>query len=151
MRELRLRADPACPVCGGDLFIHGFGSCGWGAKSLLLRRHLGIDHLLAPDLPFDPRRTVAHLRELLKHYPVTALIGSSLGGFYATCLSDGARPLPAVLINPVVRAAPACRAPRHPGGDGGGARFCVEQFLDGPEATLSALLGEKRNLVLRQG
>ena len=83
------------------LFIHGFGSCGWGAKSLLLRRHFGIAGLLAPDLPFAPRAAIAHLHRLIGHYPVRALIGSSLGGFYATCLNAEIR-LPTILINPVV-------------------------------------------------
>ncbi len=83
------------------LFIHGFGSCGWGAKSLLLRRHFGIARLLAPDLPFAPRAAIAHLSTLITRYPVHALIGSSLGGFYATCVNAEQR-LPAILINPVV-------------------------------------------------
>lgn len=84
------------------LFIHGFGSCGWGEKSLQLRRHFGIDQVLAPDLPFHPGDAVAHLRDLIGRHPVTALVGSSLGGFYATWL-NAAAPLPTVLINPVVR------------------------------------------------
>ena len=83
------------------LFIHGFGSCGWGAKSLLLRRHFGIADLLAPDLPFAPPAAIAQLRRLIARYPVRALIGSSLGGFYATCLNAEAR-LPTIVINPVV-------------------------------------------------
>lgn len=83
------------------LFVHGFGSCGWGAKSLLLRRHFGIARLLAPDLPFPPLAALAHLRDLIDRYPVRALIGSSLGGFYATCLNAEHR-LPSIVINPVV-------------------------------------------------
>ena len=83
------------------LFVHGFGSCGWGAKSLLLRRHFGIARLLAPDLPFYPQAAIAHLRALIARYPVHALIGSSLGGFYATCVNAEVR-LPSILINPVV-------------------------------------------------
>lgn len=84
------------------LFIHGFGSCGWGQKSLALRRHFGVDRLLAPDLPFHPQAAVARLRGILGHYPVRGLVGSSLGGFYATALNATA-PLPSVLVNPVVR------------------------------------------------
>lgn len=84
------------------LFVHGFGSCGWGEKSLALRRYFGVDRLLAPDLPFHPDRAVAHLRGMLERYSVDALVGSSLGGFYATALNAHA-PRPTVLINPVVR------------------------------------------------
>jgi len=83
------------------LFIHGFGSCGWGAKSLLLRRHFGVARLLAPDLPFEPLAAMARLREIVEHHRVRALIGSSLGGFYATALNAD-HDLPAVLINPVI-------------------------------------------------
>jgi predicted esterase YcpF (UPF0227 family) len=83
------------------LFIHGFGSCGWGSKSLLLRRHFGLAKLLAPDLPFHPRDAMVHLGDLLARYPVRALVGSSLGGFYATAL-NARRPLPTILVNPVI-------------------------------------------------
>ena len=84
------------------LFIHGFGSCGWGEKSLQLRRHFGLEQILAPDLPFHPEEAIARLQRLIDRYGVSALIGSSLGGFYATSL-NAADPLPTVLINPVVR------------------------------------------------
>lgn len=84
------------------LFVHGFGSCGWGEKSLQLRRHFGIDQILAPDLPYHPDDAMTQLRGLIGRYPVQALIGSSLGGFYATALNAQA-PVPSVLINPVVR------------------------------------------------
>jgi len=83
------------------LFIHGFGSCGWGQKSLLLRRHFGIERLIAPDLPFHPQQALEHLRQLIARYRIEALIGSSLGGFYATWLTGEYR-LPSILINPVV-------------------------------------------------
>jgi len=84
------------------LFIHGFGSCGWSEKSLRLRRHFGLEQVLAPDLPFEPEAAISHLRGMLDRYPVSALVGSSLGGFYATALNT-ANPRPAILINPVVR------------------------------------------------
>ena len=84
------------------LFIHGFGSCGWGEKSLALRRYFGVSQLLAPDLPFDPERAIEHLRGMLERHPVRALVGSSLGGFYATAL-NGIAPRPTILINPVIR------------------------------------------------
>jgi predicted esterase YcpF (UPF0227 family) len=84
------------------LFIHGFGSCGWGEKSLQLRRHFGLNNVLAPDLPFDPLAAIAHLQDLVTRYPISALVGSSLGGFLATCL-NASHALPSILINPVVR------------------------------------------------
>jgi predicted esterase YcpF (UPF0227 family) len=84
------------------LFIHGFGSCGWGGKSLALRRYLGVDQVIAPDLPVRPDSAIAALEDLLRRFPIRGLIGSSLGGFYATWLNRH-NPLPTVLINPVVR------------------------------------------------
>jgi predicted esterase YcpF (UPF0227 family) len=83
------------------LFIHGFGSCGWGRKSLQLRQHFGLEHVLAPDLPFHPDAAIRRLQQLLANFPVRALVGSSLGGFFATALNANT-PLPTVLINPVV-------------------------------------------------
>ncbi|MCP5301505.1 MAG: alpha/beta fold hydrolase [Chromatiaceae bacterium] len=83
------------------LFIHGLGSCGWGAKSLAMRRHFGVANLLAPDLPFTPTNAIARLKDLVTRYPVSTLIGSSLGGFYATAINREFG-LPAILINPVV-------------------------------------------------
>ena len=84
------------------LFIHGFGSCGWGEKSLQLRRYFGLEKVLAPDLPYHPADAIGRLRDLIARYPVRSLVGSSLGGFYATAL-NAERPLPTILINPVVR------------------------------------------------
>ncbi len=84
------------------LYIHGFGSCGWGHKSLRLRRFFGTARVIAPDLPFAPDAAIERLRALLQRYPISALVGASLGGFYATCLNTRT-PRPSVLINPVVR------------------------------------------------
>ena len=57
------------------LFIHGFGSCGWGAKSLALRRHFGVTQVLAPDLPFHPQQAEKKIASLLRRYPVSAMFG----------------------------------------------------------------------------
>lgn len=84
------------------LFIHGFGSCGWGSKSLALRQYFGVDRVLAPDLPFDPDQAMRHLIGLRERYPIGARVGSSLGGFYATWLNRF-DPLPTVLVNPAMR------------------------------------------------
>ena len=84
------------------LFIHGFGSCGWGGKSLALRRHFGVRNVIAPDLPFDPQQAAEKIASILRRYPVSAMVGSSLGGFFATWLNRQ-NPLPTVLINPALR------------------------------------------------
>lgn len=84
------------------LFIHGFASCGLGRKSRQLIAHFGADQVLAPDLPFAPTAAIAFLEQLLDTQPVDLLVGSSLGGFYATALNRQ-RTLPSVLLNPAVR------------------------------------------------
>lgn len=88
------------------LFIHGFGSSGHGTKAEQLRnwcREQGIS-FAAPSLPDIPALAMDTLEELLPvllcHQPVT-LIGSSLGGFYATWLAQRFN-LPYILINPAV-------------------------------------------------
>jgi predicted esterase YcpF (UPF0227 family) len=58
---------------------------------------------LCPELPHSPREAIALLAGTIEgHAPgETALIGSSLGGYYATSLAERYG-LPAVLINPAV-------------------------------------------------
>lgn len=84
------------------LFIHGFASCGLGQKSRQLIAHFGEQRVMAPDLPFAPREAIAFLQDIIATQQVDLLVGSSLGGFYATWL-NGRRPIPSVLINPAVR------------------------------------------------
>ena len=84
------------------LFIHGFASCGLGRKSRLLIDYFGSDQVLAPDLPFAPAEATAFLEDVLKERSVDLLVGSSLGGYYATWLNRE-RTIPSVLINPAVR------------------------------------------------
>jgi predicted esterase YcpF (UPF0227 family) len=84
------------------LFIHGFASCGLGQKSRLLIEHFGKDQVLTPDLAFAPAAAIAQLEQQLASHPVDLLVGSSLGGYYATWLNRQHN-LPTVLINPAVR------------------------------------------------
>jgi hypothetical protein len=81
------------------LYIHGFASCGDSTKSRLLKAHFGADSVLSPDLPVAPDEAMEFLENLINQHEVSLLIGSSLGGFYATALSHRLG-LPAVLVNP---------------------------------------------------
>ncbi len=83
------------------LWIHGFRSCGLSDKSQALRAHFGADQVLTPDLPHRPAEAIALLEELLVRYPMRAIAGASLGGYYATWLLRR-HDLPAVLVNPAV-------------------------------------------------
>ena len=88
------------------LYIHGFNSSPQSFKARQLAdyfaAHGAADRLIVPTLPPSPRAAMAILeREIAAAGPV-ALIGSSLGGFYATWLAHH-HALNAVLINPAVR------------------------------------------------
>lgn len=90
------------------IYIHGFNSSALSYKAGLLRDHmarLGLaQHYACPELPHRPAAAMTLLRELVQqHDPSTVtLIGSSLGGYYATWLTEhlGTR---TVLVNPAVR------------------------------------------------
>ncbi len=87
------------------LYIHGFGSSGFSHKAKLLREHFGTQRVLAPSLSYIPRLAVSTLEELIVHLKACgrdiALVGSSLGGYYATYLAE-CYELKAILVNPAV-------------------------------------------------
>ena len=90
------------------IYVHGFNSSALSFKAGLLRDHMArigfADQCACPELPHRPAAAMALLRELVQqHDPRTVtLVGSSLGGFYSTWLTEhlGTR---AVLVNPAVR------------------------------------------------
>nr|WP_228579331.1 YqiA/YcfP family alpha/beta fold hydrolase [Halomonas sp.] len=91
----------------GVLYLHGFNS-GYGSPKAALMR--AACHALSlpcetPQLPHRPAAALQRAESLLaglgKH---PLLVGSSMGGFLATCLAER-HGLPAVLINPAVRPA----------------------------------------------
>jgi len=88
------------------VYIHGFNSSPQSFKAQLLRDRLAAlgraEEFAAPALPVSPRAAIASLCKLVDGHPDAALVGSSLGGFYATWLAER-RALRAVLINPAVR------------------------------------------------
>lgn len=90
------------------VYVHGFNSSAQSYKARLLGARLAAlgrgDEYRCPDLPHRPAQAVAMLEALLAAggaAPVT-LVGSSLGGYYATYLAER-HGLPAVLVNPAVR------------------------------------------------
>ena len=89
------------------IYIHGFNSSSLSFKAGLLRRRMAelkrSDELLTPELPPAPSEAIAMLEAVVgRHAPRVALIGSSLGGYYATWLAERHR-VRAVLVNPAVR------------------------------------------------
>jgi predicted esterase YcpF (UPF0227 family) len=89
------------------LYLHGFRSSPASFKARRLQDHFsarGDAHrFLCPQLPPSPREAMALIRTLVRELPAAgfAVVGSSLGGFYATAVAEetGCR---AVLINPAV-------------------------------------------------
>jgi len=91
------------------VYIHGFNSSSASVKGRLLQqavqmRGQGVQ-MVAPDLPFEPVKAINLLQHVvekaLAETPVM-LVGSSLGGYYATYLAErcGTK---AVVVNPAVR------------------------------------------------
>jgi predicted esterase YcpF (UPF0227 family) len=90
------------------IYLHGFNSSPLSKKALQTTAYfesLGIaDRLIVPELAYEPAQAMRDLRALIsmpRPLPVV-LCGSSLGGYYASCLAEDYN-LKAVLINPAVR------------------------------------------------
>ena len=89
------------------LYLHGFNSSPLSAKSQQLiacwqRRGLPQDKLHVPTLPYDPQQAITGLEQWIEQQQVRpVLVGSSLGGYYATFLAEKYH-CKALLINPAV-------------------------------------------------
>ncbi len=90
------------------IYIHGFNSSPQSHKAVVTVEYfqsMGIGHLIVvPELSHEPALAIKELQALIeipRDKPVV-LLGSSLGGFYATWLAERYN-LKAALINPAVR------------------------------------------------
>lgn len=89
------------------LYLHGFNSTPDSKKATQLRAYLqqrGMqDQFVCPALPHWPDQAIALAQALITQHAGQSitLIGSSLGGYYATWLAER-HDLRAVLINPAV-------------------------------------------------
>lgn len=89
------------------LYLHGFRSSPLSAKArqtaAWMQQHRPDVQWWCPQLPPSPREAMALLQDGTRDWPRagTGVIGSSLGGFYATAVAErlGCR---AVLLNPAV-------------------------------------------------
>ncbi|WP_089962167.1 YqiA/YcfP family alpha/beta fold hydrolase [Limnohabitans sp. 2KL-3] len=89
------------------LYLHGFRSSPQSAKAQIMAQRVQTLHpgvtWWCPQLPASPAQAVALLLQGMAVWPRghMAVMGSSLGGFYAAWLSAHLS-IPAVLINPAV-------------------------------------------------
>ena len=86
------------------LFIHGFSSHGYGSKAKALRSYFSNqdEAFFAPSLSYVPELAMQTLEDFIAICDDVKLVGSSLGGYYATYLAEKYH-LPVVLINPAVK------------------------------------------------
>ena len=84
------------------LYLHGFASCGDSNKTKVLKAYFGEKEVLAPDLPVNPHKALSVARKIIIDHDIDLIIGSSLGGFYASNLTE-TMGIKSVLINPSVQ------------------------------------------------
>ncbi|WP_445345489.1 YqiA/YcfP family alpha/beta fold hydrolase [Acinetobacter bohemicus] len=85
------------------IYLHGFQSGTLSIKGQYIQTFCqNQHHVHLPDLNIPPQQVLAHVSEMIECLDQVVLIGSSLGGFYATQLV-AKHAVPAVLINPAMR------------------------------------------------
>jgi len=110
---------PQAPRSSHLLYLHGFRSSPRSAKALRMQQwvaeHRPDLHFACPQLPPSPCAAFALMEQLTRGWPAegVALMGSSLGGFYATALAQRQAGWRCVLLNPAVD--PARDLARHIG------------------------------------
>lgn len=95
------------------LYLHGFRSSPASSKARILAAALAqrglAEQWFCPQLPASPAQAITHANELIRRHhqadqnQVLTVIGSSLGGYYASCLAEKWQ-CRAVVLNPVVYA-----------------------------------------------
>ena len=91
------------------VYLHGFNSSPASSKARQLRDYMAgrgrLAEFYCPTLAYSPRAAVDQIESALAEHASDAvtLVGSSLGGFYATYLAEkyGWK---AILVNPAVHA-----------------------------------------------
>ncbi|OTG96717.1 esterase [Acinetobacter sp. ANC 4654] len=87
------------------IYLHGFQSSTLSIKGQYIQAFCQNQHPIQvhlPDLNMPPKQVLAHVSKMIECLDHVVLIGSSLGGFYATQLV-AKHAVPAVLINPAMR------------------------------------------------
>jgi len=95
------------------LYLHGFESSPESSKAQLVKQAFAAqpEQLLMPQLPANMPATQALLDDYVRQYPIRAVMGSSLGGFWSHYVASQMRNIQnrsirGVLINPAVEPGP---------------------------------------------
>ena len=87
------------------IYLHGFNSSAESKKSKILDSYLEKEKLInleSPNLNNSPKKAISQIEKIIRESSSrVCLIGSSLGGLYATFVADKYN-LKSVTINPVV-------------------------------------------------
>ena len=100
------------------LYLHGFRSSPQSAKARQMAAYVALHHpgvtFWCPQLPPSPRAAMALVAQGIAHWPgaAMAVVGSSLGGFYASWVAHH-KGCPSVMLSPAVH--PARDLERHIG------------------------------------
>ena len=100
----------AAPRTTHLLYLHGFRSSPRSAKASRMAQWVATARpdlvFVCPQLPPSPAASMALIEQLTAHWPSTgtAVMGSSLGGYYATALAESSRfqRSQVLLLNPAV-------------------------------------------------
>ena len=88
------------------IYLHGFNSSAESKKSKILNSYLKKEKLInleSPNLNNSPKKAISQIEKLIRESSSrVCLVGSSLGGLYATFVADKYN-LKSVTINPVVK------------------------------------------------
>jgi len=90
------------------LYLHGFNSSPQSEKAQQTQQYFFKNHpkinFICPQIMNTPKAAIAQLTDIIECYPNRCwlLMGSSLGGYFATYLAEKYK-IPAVLINPAVK------------------------------------------------
>ena len=91
------------------LYIHGFNSSPLSIKAEQTRqylcKHFPQVHFYCPQLASNPKEAINQLEHIIQSYQTNTswyLMGSSLGGYFASYLSEKYN-YPSVLINPAIK------------------------------------------------
>lgn len=91
------------------IYVHGFNSSPKSMKAQLFLQYMQeqgkAGQVLVPDLSHWPAQAIQQLREIVEQNAnrLIILLGSSLGGYYSTWLTEHYNNVKTVLINPSVR------------------------------------------------